>query len=30
MFCGTLRFNEIGSSGDNPNSEELFFDDEGK
>jgi hypothetical protein len=28
-FCGTLRFDEIGVSGDNQDSEDLFFDDEG-
>lgn len=28
-FCGTLRFDEIGDSGDNQDSEDLFFDDEG-
>jgi uncharacterized membrane protein YvbJ len=28
-FCGTLRFDEIGYSGDNTDSEDLFFDDEG-
>jgi hypothetical protein len=27
--CGTLRFDEIGDSGDNKESEDLFFDDEG-
>ena len=27
--CGTLRFDEIGDSGDNKDSEDLFFDDEG-
>ena len=27
--CGTLRFDEIGDSGDNKDPEDLFFDDEG-
>jgi rubredoxin len=26
--CGALRFDEIGDSGDNQDSEDLFFDDE--
>jgi hypothetical protein len=28
-MSGTLRFGEIGGSGDNQDSEGLFFDDEG-
>jgi len=27
-FCGALRFDEIGDSLDNQDSEDLFFDDE--
>ncbi len=27
--CGALRDNDIGDSGDNRDSEDLFFDDEG-
>ena len=27
-FCGALRFDEIGDSGDSQDSEDLFFDDE--
>jgi uncharacterized membrane protein YvbJ len=26
-FCGALRFDEIGDSGDNQDSEDHFFDD---
>ena len=26
--CGTLRDDNIGDSGDNPDSEDLFFDDD--
>jgi len=27
--CGSLRDDEVGDSGDNQDSEDLFFDDEG-
>jgi len=26
-FCGALRFNEVGDSGDNQDSEDVFFDE---
>lgn len=28
-FCGALRFDEIGDSGDSRDSEDLFLKDEG-